>query len=99
MAQYAGRQKYNPKRPQYHRLEERLVGESLEANAAPAEMLRVHRTHSNPLHPPREGHMRHEPRIEDVLDLTQPPDWRIWVTGGPAGFSGTSRPSSGSGWW
>lgn len=98
MALASSTEQYKVRRPNEQN-RERLVTDALTANTVPAEQLRVYRAAPRgELFPERYGRPHKPPTIEMVLDTIEPPEWRTWVTGGPADFSGSAR-ASGSGWW
>lgn len=92
---------------------ERLVNEALAADSRPAAELAWERPASRahwPLNPPRFGLEHHAITIEDVVNTALPgipqdddyrkrvQDRRTYLSGGPADFTATARPSH-DGWW
>lgn len=93
---------YQAQRPNQQN-RERLVSDALVANAAPAAELRMYQARTTTLFPPRFGFDKHQLTIDEVISGQYPEpsvqaERRVWLSGGPADFSGSSRPS-GTGWW
>lgn len=93
-----GRMRYQPKRPQMNS-RERLLHEAMTINTIDAHTIRAHPSTPANLFPPKTGYQNVQPGISDILQTEQRvPNYRAYMSGVPADFEASSRPS-GSGWW
>jgi hypothetical protein len=82
--------------------QEQEVTEALALHSMPSEGIRALQTQRPELFPPRLGYPDNQATIQDILGLDlgsnlpehKRQDYRTFISGGPAGFSSTSRPSA-----